>query len=159
MKILSSSPETTLDIGKKLGSICEPGDVICLAGDLGAGKTTIARAIAAGSGVDESEYVTSPTFAIMHQYRGRIPIYHMDFYRLGSSAEVAELGLEDYFYGDGLTLVEWFERASDILPESVLVIHLNYMDETSREISFHSKSAGWQKRIGDLKNRLPAVES
>jgi tRNA threonylcarbamoyladenosine biosynthesis protein TsaE len=95
----------------------------------------------------------------MHQYRGRIPIYHMDFYRLGSSGEVAELGLEDYFYGDGLTLVEWFERASDIVPETVLVIHLNYMDETSREISFHSESAGWQKRIGDLKKRLPAVES
>jgi tRNA threonylcarbamoyladenosine biosynthesis protein TsaE len=152
MKILSSSPETTLDIGQKLGSICEPGDVICLAGNLGAGKTTMAQAIAAGSGVDESEYVNSPTFAILHEYRGRIPIYHMDFYRLGSSEDVVELGLEDYFYSDGLTLVEWFERASDLLPESVLVIHLIYIDESSREISLHSQSPGWQKRIHDFEN-------
>lgn len=154
MKILSTSPETTLDIGKKLGSICEPGDVICLAGDLGAGKTTIAQAIAAGSGVDESEYVTSPTFAILHEYRGRIPIYHMDFYRLESSEDVVELGLEDYFYGDGLTLVEWFERASDLLPDSMLVIHLNLIDESSRDISFRSESPGWQKRIDDLENLI-----
>jgi tRNA threonylcarbamoyladenosine biosynthesis protein TsaE len=152
MKILSSSPETTFDFGKKLGSICEPGDVICLAGDLGAGKTTMAQAIAAGSGVDESEYVNSPTFAIVHEYSGRIPIYHMDFYRLGSSEDVAELGLEDYFYGNGLTLIEWFERAGDLLPDSVLVIELTYRDESSREISLHSDSPGWLKRIHDVKN-------
>ena len=154
MKVLSTSPESTLDIGKKLGSICEPGDVICLAGDLGAGKTTMAQAIAAGFGVDESEYVTSPTFAIMHEYRGRIPIYHMDFYRLGSSEDVMELGLEDYFHGDGLTLIEWFERARDLLPESVLVIHLNYMDESSREISLHSEFPRWREKIHDFGNLI-----
>ena len=152
MKIISSSPEITLDFGKKLGSICEPGDVICLAGDLGAGKTTMAQAIAAGSGVAENEYVNSPTFAILHEYRGRIPIYHMDFYRLGSSEDVVELGLDDYFYGEGLTLVEWFERAGDLLPESVLVIELNYMDESSREISLHSDFPGWLERIHHLEN-------
>ena len=150
MKILSSSSETTLEFGKKLGSICEPGDVICLAGDLGAGKTTMAQAIAAGAGVDEGEYVTSPTFAILHEHRGRIPIYHMDFYRLGSSEDVVALGLEEYFYGDGLTLVEWCERASDLLPESVLVIHLNFIDDCSREISLHGKSPRWKKRIDDF---------
>ena len=151
MKILSSSLETTADLGKKLGSICEPGDVICLAGDLGAGKTTMAQAIAAGAGVDQSEYVSSPTFAILHEYGGRIPIYHMDFYRLGSSEDVVELGLEDYFYGDGLTMIEWFERASDLLPESVLNIELSYINETSREILLHSDSSSWQIKIADFK--------
>ncbi|NNF45571.1 MAG: tRNA (adenosine(37)-N6)-threonylcarbamoyltransferase complex ATPase subunit type 1 TsaE [Desulfofustis sp.] len=152
MKILSSSPETTIDLGKKLGSICEPGDVICLAGDLGAGKTTMVQAIAAGAGVDHKEYVNSPTFAILHEHHGRIPIYHMDFFRLGSSDDVVELGLEDYFYGDGLTLIEWFERAGDLIPESVLVIELNYMDELTREISLYSDSPGWRKRIDDFEN-------
>ena len=154
MKILSSSPETTFDFGKKLGSICEPGDVICLAGDLGAGKTTMAQAIAAGSGVDESEYVNSPTFAIVHEYSGRIPIYHMDFYRLGSSEDVAALGLDDYFYGDGLTLIEWFERAGDLLPESVLIIELHYADESSREITLHSDAPGWLEKIDNLEKLL-----
>ncbi|MBT8355186.1 MAG: tRNA (adenosine(37)-N6)-threonylcarbamoyltransferase complex ATPase subunit type 1 TsaE [Desulfofustis sp.] len=152
MKILSSSLETTIDLGKKLGSICEPGDVICLAGDLGAGKTTMVQAIAAGAGVDHKEYVNSPTFAILHEHHGRIPIYHMDFFRLGSSDDVVELGLEDYFYGDGLTLIEWFERAGDLIPESVLVIELNYMDELTREISLYSASPGWRKRIDDFEN-------
>lgn len=154
MKILSHSPETTFDLGEKLGSICEPGDVICLAGDLGAGKTTMAQAIAAGAGVDQREYVSSPTFAILHEYGGRIPIYHFDFYRLGSSEDVVELGLEDYFYGDGLTLIEWSERAADLLPESVLNIELSYIDEFSRDISLNSDSPGWQKKIEDFENLI-----
>ena len=151
MKIYSSSPENTFALGKKLGSICEPGDVICLAGELGAGKTTMAQAIAAGAGVDQKEYVNSPTFAILHEYGGRIPIYHMDFYRLGSSEDVVELGLEEYFYGHGLTLIEWFERAIDLLPESVLIVELNYLNESTREISFKSDFPRWQKKIGDFK--------
>ena len=154
MKILSSSPGTTSNLGEKLGSICEPGDVICLAGDLGAGKTTLAQAIAAGAGVDQREYVNSPTFAILHEYGGRIPIYHMDFYRLGSSEDVVELGLEDYFYGNGLTLIEWFERADDLLPESVLTIELRYVNESSRVISLHSDSPIWQKKIADFENLI-----
>ncbi len=154
MKFFSSSPETTSDLGKKLGAICKPGDVICLAGDLGAGKTTMAQAIAAGAGVDHREYVNSPTFAILHEYGGRIPIYHMDFYRLGSSEDVMELGLEDYFYGDGLTLIEWFERAGDLLPESLLIVKLSYIDEFSREISLTSDSPSWQKKIEDFEKLI-----
>ena len=150
MKILSSSPETTSVLGRKLGSICKPGDVICLAGDLGAGKTTMVQAIAAGAGVDHREYVNSPTFAILHEYGGPIPIYHMDFYRLGSSEDIVELGLEDYFYGDGLTLIEWFERAADLLPDSVLYVELSYINESSREISLTSDSPSWQKKIEDF---------
>ena len=151
MNIISPSPEITFDLGKKLGSICEPGDVICLAGNLGAGKTTMAKAIAAGAGVDQKEYVNSPTFAILHEYEGRIPIYHMDFYRLGSSEDVVELGLEDYFYGDGLTLIEWFERAGDLVPKSVLILELRYMNESSRELSLNSESPSWQRKIADFK--------
>lgn len=154
IQFLSSSLATTLEVGKELGSFSEPGDVICLGGELGSGKTTLAQAIAEGAGVDEREYVNSPTFAVLHEYGGRIPIYHMDFYRLGSSEDVLALGLDEYLYGDGLALIEWFERAEDVLPESALVVHLSFVNINSRAISLHSSDHRWQKIIGQLKTTL-----
>lgn len=150
MRLISRSLATTLKVGRNLGSMCEPGDVVCLGGDLGAGKTTLVQAIAQGAGVDEDEYVNSPTFAILHEYRGILPLYHMDFYRLGSSEDVLALGLEEYLYGDGLTLIEWYERAEDVMPESALVVLLSYIDETSREISLHSDDPRWLNKINEL---------
>ena len=154
MKLLSNSLSTTLEVGKKLGSLCEPGDVICLGGELGSGKTTLAQAIAEGAGVDEREYVNSPTFAVLHEYDGRIPIYHMDFYRLGSSDDVLALGLDEYLCGDGLALVEWFERAEEVLPDSLLTVHLSFVNTNSRVISLSSADPRWQKIIGELKTML-----
>ena len=152
MKLRSSSPHATVQLGKQLGSICGPGDVICLGGDLGAGKTTLVQGIASGAGVDEQEYVNSPTFAILHEYHGRLTIYHMDFYRLGSSEDVIALGLEEYFYGAGVTLIEWYERARELVPESALMVELIYRGENSREISLHSDTGSWQQRIGLLES-------
>ena len=154
MKFVSNSLTTTLDVGKKLGSLCEPGDVVCLGGELGSGKTTLAQAIARGAGVDEREYVSSPTFAVLHEYRGRVPIYHMDFYRLGSSEDVVGLGLDEYLFGDGLALIEWFEKAEDVLPESLLIVQLSFISDTSRQISLHSDDPRWQKKIGELETML-----
>lgn len=150
MKLDLPSLAATSLLGRRLGSMCEPGDVVCLGGDLGAGKTTLAQAIAEGAGVNEREYVNSPTFAILHEYSGKIPIYHMDFYRLGSSEEIVGLGLEEYIYGDGLALIEWYERAEDLLTESALEIHLRYIDETSREVTLHSIDPRWQKKIDEV---------
>ena len=154
MKLISQSLEDTRQIGENLGSICRSGDVVCLGGGLGAGKTTLAQAIAKGAGVAEHEYVNSPSFALLHEYSGRVPIYHMDFYRLGSSEDVVALGLDEYLYGDGLALVEWFERAEDTLPDSQLVVQLSFIDDTSREISLRSNDPGWLKRIQGLENLL-----
>jgi len=154
MKFVSNSLSTTLEVGKLLGSLCEPGDVVCLGGELGSGKTTLAQAIAEGAGVDEREYVNSPTFAVLHEYHGRVPIYHMDFYRLGSSEDVIGLGLEEYLCGDGLALIEWFERAVDVIPESSLIVNLSFVSDTSREMSLNSGDSHWQKRIVVLENRL-----
>lgn len=144
-------------MGKKLGSLCKAGDVVCLGGELGSGKTTFAQAIAKGAGVDEREYVNSPTFAVLHEYRGRIPIYHMDFYRLGSSEDVLGLGLDEYLFGDGLALIEWFERAEDVLPESLLIAHLSFVSDNSREITLHSIDPRWQKRIVELETMLNII--
>jgi tRNA threonylcarbamoyladenosine biosynthesis protein TsaE len=137
--------------GALLGSLTKPGDTLCLGGALGAGKTTLAQAIAKGAGVDENEYVCSPTFAFMHEYKGIIPIYHMDFYRLGSSDDVLALGLDEYFYVPGITLIEWYERAEDVLPQERLLLKLEITDQNSRKIQLSSPTESWQDRITRLK--------
>ncbi len=117
----------TEKLGRFLGTLAAPGDVICLDGDLGAGKTALSQAIARGLEVPDDCYVTSPSFAILHEYEGRLPMYHMDFYRLQDAGEVEDLGFEEYFYLAGLTVIEWSARAIEILPEEriTLTIVLN----------------------------------
>lgn len=128
----------TEKIGILLGRSAKPGDVICLDGDLGAGKTALSQAIARGLDVPESCYVTSPSFAILHEYEGRIPMYHMDFYRLQDAEEVADLGFEEYFYLNGLTVIEWSKRATSILPQERLSIEINLEQDLSRSIIFQA---------------------
>ena len=155
MEFISASLAETSSVGEALGSVCAPGDVICLGGDLGAGKTTMAQAIARGVGVAAKEYVSSPTFAILHEYHGRLTIYHMDFYRLGSSDDVVGLGLDEYLYGEGLSLIEWYERAETIIPKSSLIVKLLFLNHTSRKISFESGSSDWDKRLKLIHQTLP----
>lgn len=127
----------TEKFGRFLGETAAPGDVICLDGDLGAGKTTLSQAIARGLQVPENCYVTSPSFAIFHEYSGRLPMYHMDFYRLNDASDVIDLGLEEYFYLRGLTVVEWSRRAREILPEKRISIELQINDGKSRTARIH----------------------
>lgn len=154
MNIHSLSLEHTEELGNFIGGICQAGDIICLGGDLGAGKTTLTQAIARGAGVAVNEYVTSPTFAFMHEYLGRFPIYHMDFYRLDSSDDVIELGLDEYFYAKGLSLIEWFERADDLIPDSRLTIHLSFIDETSRKVELDSINPRWKVHLANIGRQL-----
>lgn len=141
------SPLIAAQFGRSLGSVCEPGDIICLGGDLGAGKTTLAQHIAVGVGIDPQEYITSPTFAIFHEYHGRLPLYHMDFYRLSNSIEVIELGLDEYFYQAGLTVIEWYEKALDILPEDYLQIDLEVVAQNRRKALCHVRSIAWKTKL------------
>lgn len=122
-------------LGRLLGSLAGPGDVMCLDGNLGAGKTALAQAIARGLEVPDTCYVTSPSFAILHEYEGRMSMYHMDFYRLQDATEVEELGFEEYFYLDGLTVIEWSSRAMDILPHERLVVEIVVNDDLSRTVT------------------------
>jgi tRNA threonylcarbamoyladenosine biosynthesis protein TsaE len=121
-------------LGIFLGETAGPGETICLDGDLGAGKTTLAQAIARGLAVPESCYVTSPSFAILHEYEGRMPMYHMDFYRLQDANEIIDLGFEEYFYLSGLTVIEWSKRAFEILPEERLSLELLRENDEARTI-------------------------
>ena len=125
----------TEQLGEIIGMAANPGDMICLDGDLGAGKTTLSQAIARGLGVPADCYVTSPSFAILHEYQGRIPMYHMDFYRLQDAEEILDLGFEEYFYLSGLTVIEWSRRAETILPKERLSLEIVLNVDMSRTVA------------------------
>jgi tRNA threonylcarbamoyladenosine biosynthesis protein TsaE len=115
--IESNSPADTLALGRRLGQEARPGEVYTLVGDLGVGKTVLTQGIAEGLGITEP--VCSPTFTIVQVYEeGRIPFYHFDVYRIGDIGEMDEIGYEDYFYGDGLTMIEWANLIEEILPQN-----------------------------------------
>ncbi len=118
-------------MGKNLAALLRPGEVLALYGDLGAGKTCLAQGVARGLGV-EDRYISSPSFVLVRQYRGKIPFYHIDLYRLKPGREVAGLGLEEYLEGGGVSAVEWAERAEEILPPETLRITIEFIDETRR---------------------------
>jgi len=132
VNLVLDSLAKTIHFGRHLGNMALSGDIFTLSGDLGSGKTTLTQAIGQGLGVPVHCYITSPTFSLLHEYAGRIPIYHMDLYRLASADEVAELGFEDYLYGDGLAVIEWPDRLQDLMPASRLDILLTFTGENSR---------------------------
>jgi len=124
--------EATEQLGRKLASLLQPGDVLALYGELGAGKTCLVRGLAKGLGV-EDDYVASPSFSIINEYPGPVPLFHIDCYRLHLDEELQELGLEEYFDGPGITVIEWAERIKDSLEER-LDISFRILDETRRHI-------------------------
>ncbi len=116
MIIESFSAEDTYKIGSDLGSKATKGQVYCINGDLGVGKTVFTQGFAKGLGVDE--HVNSPTFTIIQEYKGKhLPLYHFDVYRIGDVSEMDEIGYEDYFYGDGVCLIEWAKLIDEVLPK------------------------------------------
>ena len=121
MMIESFGPGDTYSLGQRLGREAKKGDIFCLNGDLGVGKTVFTQGFAAGLGITEP--VNSPTFTILQQYdEGRLPLYHFDVYRIGDVSDMDEVGYEDCFYGDGVTLIEWPERIRELLPEHVVTV-------------------------------------
>jgi len=136
MRILSTSPEQTARIGETLGPLLESGTVVALIGELGSGKTVFAQGLARGLGVDPDEYVSSPSFTLVNQYRGKVPVFHVDTYRLGDEAEMVALGYEDFFDPNGVTIIEWADKVRTLLPETRVVVKFRIVDEHSREIEF-----------------------
>lgn len=139
MIILLHDVNETENLGRLLGGAAEAGDVLCLDGDLGAGKTTLTQAIARGLEVPAACYVTSPSFAVFQEYPGRLPLYHMDFYRLRGEDDVLDLGLEEYFYASGLTVIEWSQRAPGILPDERLTVQIDGCGEVERRVAVGGK--------------------
>ncbi len=133
-EITSASVDDTLAIGSRLGTAAQPNDVIALTGPLGAGKTHLAKGIAAGLQVHDTRVVNSPTFVLVNEYAGRLHMYHVDAYRLAGPAELAALGFEDMCDAGGLVVVEWADKIQDLLPADSLSIELAVTGENSRQL-------------------------
>jgi tRNA threonylcarbamoyladenosine biosynthesis protein TsaE len=154
-KFISSSTDQTVNFGARLGSLLGPGDVICLNGDLGAGKTALARGIGQGWGALEA--VTSPTFTLIHEHHRQQDaqrLHHVDCYRLQSTADAWSTGLDDMLYGDGIIVIEWPERIASLLPAERLWIALTPLDESQRQINMQATGT----RYSDLLRALAAME-
>lgn len=146
--------EQTEKIGEQLANSLKPNDVILLDGDLGAGKTTFTKGLAKGLGI--KRYVKSPTFTIIHEYReGRMPLFHMDVYRLEDGGG-DDLGWDEYFYGDGVSVIEWSQFIQDYLPEDYLRITLKRNDESDnqRTLAFDAQGERYTTLLNDLKEDL-----
>ena len=129
----SFSEEMTFNIGKELGKKADKGEIICLEGDLGVGKTVFTKGFA--EGLDIEDNIDSPTFTIVQEYlEGRLPLYHFDVYRIGDISEMDEIGYEDYFFGEGVCLIEWASRIEELIPESA--IHIIIEKDLSRGFEY-----------------------
>ncbi|WP_337288406.1 tRNA (adenosine(37)-N6)-threonylcarbamoyltransferase complex ATPase subunit type 1 TsaE [Candidatus Methylomirabilis sp.] len=130
----SASPEQTRALGEAVGRLAGAGDVISLTGELGTGKTLFVGGLARGLGVDPATYVSSPTFTIMHRYSGRLPLYHIDLYRIETPEAFVSLGLDEYLAGDGVTAIEWAEHGYGYLPKEMLTFRLQHTGSETRTI-------------------------
>ena len=132
-EIISNSSDETFSLGSTLGEKLQKNDIVALYGDLGAGKTVFAKGIAAGLGIVED--ITSPTFSLMEIYEGKITLHHFDLYRIEDQNEFANLSFEEYWEGDGVSVIEWAENAENILPKKRINVYIEYIDANRRMIT------------------------
>ena len=140
-------------LGRELGALLHRGDFLALNGPLGSGKTLFVKGIAYGMGMDPEE-VTSPTFAFIQEYAGSLPLYHFDVYRLDVSEQLEDLGYEDYFFGHGVTVVEWAEFVTGYFPEEYLQVDFVKLGDTTRQICLTPHGVDFEKRTEQLKERM-----
>jgi tRNA threonylcarbamoyladenosine biosynthesis protein TsaE len=133
-KYITNSREETIMLGEKIAKRFKPGDTVALIGELGSGKTTLVKGIAKGLGVKSYRYVNSPSFVIIKEYKGRVPLYHFDVFRLDSLSELDTLSFEEYFYGNGICVVEWADKIMKLLPKRRLEIKINMLKENQRKV-------------------------
>lgn len=131
---ITKSREETVKLGAKIAKDFKKGDVIALIGELGSGKTTLVKGIAKGLGVKNSRHVNSPSFVIIKEYQGKISLYHFDVFRLDSASDLDSVGYEEYFYGDGICVVEWADKIRKLLPKKHLEIKIKILGDSIREI-------------------------
>ena len=128
----TTAPEETGRLGEELGRVLEPGDLLALVGGLGAGKTCLSQGVLAGLGVRGP--VSSPTFTIVNEYQGRLPVYHLDVYRLENAGQLEDLGFEEFVYGDGVTVLEWADKVEELLPPEHLRIEMTAPEEENTRL-------------------------
>jgi len=151
MKYLSNDVNNTIKLGKRIGRLLGAGDLVGLVGNLGAGKTVFTKGLAEGIGVKNPKYVTSPSFVLIKEHKGKFPLYHFDLYRLDTDEEVRTTGYQDYFYGDGLTVIEWAQKIEPLLPKEYLRVEFKTKSENQREIKLIARGSKYKKVLSKLK--------
>jgi tRNA threonylcarbamoyladenosine biosynthesis protein TsaE len=149
-KLISHSPEETRELGTRLGELALQGDIYLLSGNLGVGKTCLTQGIVWGLG--SQEYALSPTFVLMREVKGRLPLYHIDLYRLDQIAEISDLGLDDYLYGKGLCVIEWAEKGFSVLPAEHLLIKINYVSDDERSFELLAQGKRYERLLSRIKS-------
>lgn len=138
--IITRDYKETLQLGERIGNILRPGDILALSGELGAGKTTLIQGIAKGLGI--TNWVTSPTFTIINEFKGRLNLYHMDLYRLNSVEEAQDTAIEEYFAKGGVTVIEWADKIKPILPAAAIDIKIRILSENERSFEVKGLNIG-----------------
>ena len=146
----TGSPAETQALGRRLGRLLGPGDVVALAGPLGAGKTQFVKGVAEGLGVADGRDVTSPTFVLINEYAGRLPVYHFDAYRLDGPEALEDLGAAEYFDGRGVSVVEWADRVPGVLPAERLDVQFGHVGPEARRIDMRALGRRYRQIVADL---------
>jgi tRNA threonylcarbamoyladenosine biosynthesis protein TsaE len=149
--VISNSSRKTMSWGRKLGKLVQGGEIIGLAGELGTGKTTFTRGFAAGAGVGKDAWVRSPTFTLINEYQGRLPVFHIDLYRIGKTEEIDALNLREYLYSTGVSLIEWFEYLPAGEVDEYLEIKMVHAGRTARELTFVAHGERYEILLKDLR--------
>jgi tRNA threonylcarbamoyladenosine biosynthesis protein TsaE len=152
--VVTRSPAQTRSWGRKLAKFIKGGEIIGLTGDLGTGKTCFVRGVAEGLNVGKEAWVRSPTFTLINEYDGRLPVYHIDLYRIGSREELEGLNLREYLYSEGVSLIEWFDKLPADELDEYLELNLAYADGNARELTFTAHGERYEKIIAALKGKL-----
>jgi len=148
-ELTSHSPEETQKFGVSIGKVALPGDIFMLVGNLGVGKTCLTQGIAWGLSI--KEYAVSPSFVLVRELYGRLPLYHIDLYRLDHVEEIEDLGLDEYLYGNGVCVVEWAEKGLTVLPAEHLMIEISYLSDTARSFRFKPSGQRYRELIRQMK--------
>lgn len=156
VSFITENPDETKEIGRVIGHLLEPGNIVLLFGELGTGKTCLTKGIADGVGIEKEQHVTSPSYILINIYSGKIPVYHIDLYRIQDSEAIYELGLEEYLYGEGICVVEWADRMTE-LPESYIKVVLEWIDFEKRHFHISSVGKGYDRVVNRLKEDLSSV--
>ncbi len=149
MDYTAHSLQETLRLGRAIGRHARAGDIICLSGELGAGKTALTKGIAQGLGIDRSE-VISPTFVLLRRHEGRLALFHFDFYRIDAPADIAGLGYEEYLYADGVSVIEWPEKMHALLPDQYLLVALRVRGEKERRLRLSARGERYRLLLGSI---------
>lgn len=154
IRLVSTSPDDTLKIGRIIAGCLSKGDIICLFGDLGSGKTVLTKGIARGLGIKVEEII-SPTFVLIQRHlQSKFPVYHFDLYRMNAPKEIINLGYEEYFFGDGVSVIEWAERLKYLLPKDCLRVKLQVKGKDKRLLEFSASGARHKELLRLIKGKI-----